>query len=194
MHKLLAWIQVVRPVNLAILALTQYFIDVFVLWPVFDKYGLYFTFNDFQFFLLVFSTVLICAGGYIINDYFDVEADAINKPHKQYVGKIIGIIPALRMYWLLTGAGILLGLYLAMKADNIQLVAIHGIAAALLYFYSASYKRMPLIGNVVVSFLIAISVLMIGAFEPAIYRISRAGDYYAAQLCWNIIIGYAVFA
>ena len=194
MQKLKAWIQIMRPANLLILAAAMYFINVFILVPVFDKYGMFFTLNALQFFLLVLSTVLICAGGYIINDYFDVESDAINKPHRHFIGKIIGTVPALRAYWLLTGAGVLLGLYLSLMVDNIRLVTIHGIAAVLLYFYSASYKRMPLVGNIVVAVLIAISILLVGAFEPAIYKLVRAGDYYAAKLCWNFILNYALFA
>ncbi|MBK6731741.1 MAG: geranylgeranylglycerol-phosphate geranylgeranyltransferase [Bacteroidetes bacterium] len=194
MQKIINWIQMMRPANLLILGVTMYFINQFILLPVFDKYGLYFTLNSFQFFLLVLSTLLICAGGYIINDYYDVESDAINKPHRHFIGKSISTIQALRGYWLLTGVGVLLGLFLAIKVGNIRLVTIHGIAALLLYFYSASYKRMPLLGNVVVALLIAISILLVGAFEPAIYKLVREGDYYAARICWNIILGYALFA
>lgn len=194
MQKLKAWILIVRPANLLILALTMYFINQFILVPIFDKYGLFFTLNAAQFFLLVLSTLLICAGGYIINDYYDIESDSINKPHRHFIGRTISAIMALRIYWLITGAGVLLGLYLAFQVDNIRLVTIHGIAAVLLFFYSASYKRMPLIGNIVVSLLIAISVLLVGAFEPAIYKMTRPGDYYAARLCWEIILGYALFA
>lgn len=194
MQKILNWIQMLRPANLLILGVTMYFINQFILLPVFDKYGLYFTLNAFQFFLLVLSTLLICAGGYIINDYYDVESDEINKPHRHFIGKTISAIQALRGYRLLTGVGVLLGLFLAIKVGNIRLVTIHGVAALLLYFYSASYKRMPLVGNVVVALLIAISILVVGAFEPAIYKLARQGDYYAARICWNIILGYALFA
>lgn len=194
MRKLISWIQIMRPANLLILGLTMYCINLFILVPVFNKYGLYFTLNGFEFGLLVLSVLLICAGGNIINDYYDVESDAINKPHRQFIGKTISAKQALTAYFLLTGMGVALGLLLAWKAGNIRLVTIHGIAALLLYFYSASYKRMPLLGNIVVALLIAISILSVGAFRPATYRLVREGDYYAARICWNIILGYALFA
>ena len=38
--------------------------------------------------VLVLSTLFIAAGGYVINDYFDVKIDQINKPNEVFVGRI----------------------------------------------------------------------------------------------------------
>ena len=38
--------------------------------------------DNLRFFLLVLTTILIAAAGYVINDYFDVRTDRINKPDK----------------------------------------------------------------------------------------------------------------
>ena len=191
---MISLLKLIRPVNLIMLALTQYFIDVFVLQPLFNKYGLIFTLTEFQFFLLVLSTGLICAAGYIINDYFDVKADAINKPDEVIIGKSISPQNAFNWYLVLTGIGLALGIYLSIVAGNWKLVTVHIICIFLLFAYSSSFKKVALLGNIIVALLIAISILMIGVFEPHLYNLAREGDYYIANLCWNIIFGLSLFA
>ncbi|MBC8045593.1 MAG: geranylgeranylglycerol-phosphate geranylgeranyltransferase [Fimbriimonadaceae bacterium] len=191
---ILHWFKLIRPVNLIILVLTQYFLNIFLLIPNFNTYGILFSLDAFHFFLLILSTVLICAGGNIINDYYDVKADAINKPDKQIVGKYISQKAALTGYWVITICGLLLGVYLAYKVGNIKLATVQGVCILLLYFYSYSYKRILLLGNLVVALLTALSILIIGVFEPHLYNLQREGDYYIAGLCWKYIIGISLFA
>lgn len=64
-----------------------------------------------HFTLLVVTTLLIAAGGYIINDYFDVKIDRINKPHKVWIGKTISRRSALLVHQLFSAAGILLAFF-----------------------------------------------------------------------------------
>lgn len=194
MTLLKAWIKLIRPVNIILLAITQYFIDIFILQPNFSKFGMYFSLNVFQFFLLVFSTCLICASGYVINDYFDVKIDAVNKPDRQIIGKYISPAKALNVYWILTGIAIAIALYLAISLHKIQLITVQGICIVLLWFYSVSYKKIPLLGNIIVASLAAISVLIIGVYEPHLYNLEREGDYYGAGLCWQLLLGIALFS
>lgn len=194
MKKYTTWITLIRPVNLLIVAAAQYALNIFLLIPNFSTYGIYFTLNAFEFFLLVLSTVLICAGGNIINDYYDIKADEINKPLKQVIGKTTSPQEALRLYWIFTAAGFLLGIFLAFEAGNLKLAIIQGICILLLYFYSYSYKRILLLGNVVIAFLTAVSILIVGIFEPNLYILQRPADYYIAGLCWRYLIGISIFA
>lgn len=194
MKKSTAWFKVIRPVNLLIVALTQYFINIFLLIPNFSTYGILFSLDAFHFFLLVLSTVLICAGGYIINDYYDVQADVVNKPGKQFVGKYISKQSAYRAYWVFTIVGLLLGVYVAYKAGNLKLATLQGVCVLLLYFYSYSYKKIILLGNLVVALLTAISILIVGAYEPHIYNLQREGDYYIAGVIWKYLLGFSVVA
>lgn len=189
-----AIIQLIRPVNLLLLAATMYAIDVFILEPNFNTYGILFTLNAFHFFLLVLSTVLICAGGYVINDYFDVQIDAVNKPEKQIIGKKVTAAQAFNLYMVLSFTGLALGAYLSIKVDYWKLVTIHVVAMAILYFYSASFKKTPLLGNFLVALLAALSVIIIIPFEPHLYKLARPGDYYIAGLCTHFILGIAAFA
>lgn len=194
MTLLKAWIQLIRPVNIILLAITQYFIDIFILQPNFSKFGMYFSLNVFQFFLLVFSTCLICASGYIINDYFDVKIDSVNKPDKQIIGKYISPANALSVYWILTGIAFAVALYLSIFLHKIQLITVQGICIVLLWFYSVAYKKIPLLGNIIVASLAAISILIIGVYEPHLYNLEREGDYYGAGLCWKLLLGVALFS
>lgn len=158
------------------------------------KYGLPFTLNEFQFFLLVLATALICAGGYVINDYFDVQIDAVNKPDKQIIGKKIAPEKAFNFYLILTVIGLGLGVYLSLAIDYWKLVTIFVVVIALLYLYSIAFKRMVFIGNFIVALLTAISVIIVMLFEPSLYNLARPGDYYIAGLCTKYIMGISFFA
>ena len=71
MVKLLDFFSLIRWKNLAIIALTQYLIRYTLIVPFIDFPSL----NDIEFLILVFSTILVAAAGYIINDYFDIQVD-----------------------------------------------------------------------------------------------------------------------
>ena len=192
--KMKPWLKLIRPLNLIILVATMYFIDAFIVQPNFNTYGIAFTLTEFQFFLLVFSTVLICAAGYIINDYYDVEIDSINKPEKQIIGKFISPQKAFTSYLILSGLGLAIGVYLSIIIGFWKLTTLFVIAIFLLYFYSSSFKRTPLLGNIIVAFLSGLSILLILFFEPALYRLARPADYFIAGMVTKYIIGISIFA
>lgn len=106
-----------------------------------------------HFHLLVFTTVLIAAAGYIINDYFDVKIDRINKPHRVWIGKTISRRNALLTHQFFSGAGVVLALPLGWKA-----VLINMLSVGLLWFYASGFKKKPFIGNFVVAFLTALVI------------------------------------
>ncbi len=189
------WIGILRPVNLLLLAATLYAIDAFVLQPNFSTYGIAFSMDEVHFFLLVVSIVMICAGGYILNDHNDVAMDKINKPDKVFIGEgRIAPALALRVYLILSVAGLALGIYLSLYVGFWKLIAVYLLCIALLYFYSTTFKRLPLAGNVMVALLTGISVMMVFVFEPHLYELARPADYYIAGLCTRFIIALAIFA
>src|ERR1041384_459546 len=73
-----AWLRLIRWPNLLIIALTQLVAWWCVVLPLQGPHVL--TLRNFS--LLCISTVLLAAAGYIINDYFDISIDIINKPDK----------------------------------------------------------------------------------------------------------------
>lgn len=113
-------------------------------------------FIDVWLFILSASTILIAAAGYIINDYYDVKIDLINKPERVVIGKSITRRYAIFFHTALSFLGVALGLLINWKVG-----AINFVCAFLLWLYSNNLKRQPLIGNVVVSFLTGLSVFIL---------------------------------
>ena len=119
-------------------------------------------------FLLLFtlSSVLIAAAGYIINDYFDLNIDRINKPQKMVVEKIIKRRWTIVWHWFLSLSGILIGGYLSYKQGNFYIVISNMVCVILLWFYSTTFKKKLLIGNAVISFLTAWVILVFLYMTP----------------------------
>jgi len=148
--------------------------------------------NDWQYFLLVFATIMIAAGGYVINNIMDQGTDNDNKPNQVVVGKSISETNAYNVYFACTVVGVGAGFYLSNVIEKPGFAAIYIIISATLYLYATSLKQMLLIGNFVVAFLLAFSVLIIGIFDllPVINPENRV---IMADL-FSILLDYALFA
>jgi len=125
--------------------------------------------NNFWFFLLVMSVVLINAGGYIINDCCDVETDKINKPKQVYVGHSISLQQATVLYYTITILGIIIGCVVSFKISNIKMATIHLASVGLLWLYATQLKKLPVIGNIAVAILSAVVLLLPVFYEPIIF-------------------------
>lgn len=148
MVPLKALIQITRLWNLIIIGLAQYCTAGFLISPN--------TLTDPQLLILAMSTILIAAGGYSINDYYDVKIDLINKPERVVVGKTLTRRIVLLLHTVLSVAGIGLGFALGWPIGIINVAA-----AFLLWLYSNALKRMPFVGNFVVATLTGLSVLVV---------------------------------
>jgi 4-hydroxybenzoate polyprenyltransferase len=127
-------------------------------------------FSLFNFILLVAATVFITAGGYVINDYFDIKTDLINKG-KVIVGTRIERRQAMMLHNIFNLAGVFTGFYISWRSGYIMTGVMFLIVSGLLYFYSASYKRQFLIGNIIIAILTALVPLIVGFYEwSALYR------------------------
>lgn len=166
-----AFFKITRPVNLLIMAFAQLMTAYFLVestpqgLPVLEDGHLY---------LLIFSTLLIAASGYMINDYYDVKIDYINKPEEVVVGKNIKRRTVMFLHSILNVLGVSIGLMLGLKVGLIIF-----IAAFLLWLYSNSLKRLPFIGNLVVALLTGLAVFIVGF-------------YYQNNLL--LVLVYAIFA
>lgn len=148
--------------------------------------------NDWQYLLLVLATVLIAAGGYVINNIMDQATDNYNKPNQVVVGKGISETNAYNTYLLLTVLGVGIGFYLSNVIAKPGFAAIFIVISATLYLYATSLKQMLLIGNFVVALLLAFSVIIIGIFDllPAI----NPDNKIAMADLFSILLDYALFA
>lgn len=153
MVPLQALIRLTRLWNLLIIGLAQYFTAGFLISK--DLWW------DPQLLLLSVSTILIAAGGYSINDYYDVKIDLINKPERVVVGKTLSRRTVLLLHSMLSLSGVALGFLISWRIG-----LVHAGAAFLLWLYSNALKREPLIGNVVVAFLTGLSIFIIHLVYP----------------------------
>ncbi len=157
----MAFFRLIRPINLLVIILTMY--GMFVFFVPFIRTDLYQNSSiHLDFFLLVFSTVLIAAAGNIINDYFDVKADRINKPNKVVIGKFIKPRWAIVTHWLFNLVAFCIACYLSWKFATFWYVFIHLAGINLLWVYSMRLKRKFLIGNVVIALLTGLVPILCG--------------------------------
>lgn len=128
-----------------------------------------YSYHKLDFWLLTLSTVMIAAAGNIINDYFDVKADRINRPEKLIITRHIKRRWAIVSHWLLNSIAFAIGIYLSVRYGTFSFVFIHLISINLLWFYSMYFKRKVLVGNFVIAFLtslIPILALTFMYFSP----------------------------
>ena len=158
MKKIGAFFKLVRWPNLFITALTMCLVCHCVM-------GLS---STLAFTLLVISMVLIQAGGYVINDIFDVEIDKINKPEKQIVGRIFTERQCNVFYIALTIIGLGCGLAASLMANGKNFITVFAsliLLACFLYSYSSRYKKKLIVGNLIVSVSVAFAVFLPWLFQ-----------------------------
>ncbi len=159
------YLKILRLPNLGIIVLTQYLLRYCVINTWYGHSGLSAAFSNFDFALLVFSTLLIAAGGNIINDIFDVETDKINKPEKMLIDKAIPLLWVKILYFSLSIFGSIIGFYLAYRVGNFQLGLIFPGIAIMLFLYSKTYQKIFLLGNIIISSLSAMVIFIVWLFE-----------------------------
>lgn len=148
--------------------------------------------SNFQYGLLVLSTVLIAAAGYVVNDIFDQETDRINKPEKVTIGKSISEKKAYTIYVGLNLFAIIIGFYLAIIVHQPVLAFLFIVVAAVLYLYSTTLKQIMLVGNIAVAMTLAFSVIIIGIFD--LYPIMTSSNHVQTAALFSLLIDFAVFA
>ncbi|MCD6596680.1 MAG: geranylgeranylglycerol-phosphate geranylgeranyltransferase [Bacteroidales bacterium] len=169
--------RLIRIKNLLIIAATQYLMRYAILNPILKSidvsYGndilkvpeLSMQMTDFQFLCLVLATCLITAAGYVINDYFDTKTDLINRPGRVVVGKTLSRRMVMAIHIVLNTIGIGFGFYVSFSIGKPFFGFVFVFVTGLLWFYSTTYKRQFLIGNLLVAFLTGMVPFMVAAFE-----------------------------
>jgi len=205
-----AFFRIIRWPNLLIIILTQYLMRYGLVGPMLHHLpGTYngqpvvvpdvsLVMSDFYFFLLVFATVMLTAAGYVINDYFDTRTDMINRPHRVVVGKEIPRRKALVIHIVLNVLGVGAGIVLSWAIGLSFLGIVFILAAGLLWFYSTTYKRQFLIGNLLVAFLTALVPFMVPLFEIPLVNKQYASVMILYHATWRPIMvwsaGISLFA
>ena len=169
MNLMVAFLKLIRWPNLVFIVLTQMLFFYCIL-PFVYKGMDAVSLSSNYFYLLVTASVCIAAAGYIINDYFDLNIDLVNKPSRLIVDKYINRRWAIVFHLCLSFTGFLISCYIGYRLKNIYIPFFNLIAIAGLWFYSTTFKKKLLIGNVVISLLTAWVILVITVTEFKIPR------------------------
>lgn len=159
MRLIAAFLRMIRLPNLFFMALTQVLFQVCIFYPLYE--GTVPANDTRNFILLVFASLFIAAAGYIINDYFDINIDEVNKPERMVVDRVISRRWAIAWHFMLSFSGIILTALALPLLQKWYLVAANICCVVLLWFYSTTFKRRLLIGNLVISVLTAWTILVI---------------------------------
>jgi 4-hydroxybenzoate polyprenyltransferase len=158
------WFGLFRIPNLLIITLTQTLAWLFIIRPLYHLTATDLQLSTFEFILLVLSTVMIAAAGYVVNDIYDIDVDHYNK-RRNIIGSKLSIPSAWWLYAVFNTMAIVLGFYLSLRAGSFQLGFIFVVTAGLLYLYSSRYQHKLLWGNLVVSFSSTLVILIVWLFE-----------------------------
>ena len=197
------FLQLIRYKNLLMIIATQFIMRYGLFYAMLGNYKvmnvtLELQLPFIQFLLLVFATVFICASGYIINDYFDVNMDMINKPDKVIVGKHISRRTAMLWHWIFNIVGITFGAIVSIHIGYWNFTILFVLIASLLWLYSTSFSKQAFVGNIIVSLLFALVPLTVDNYEMILlnlmYHSVLSKMYLSSETLMFWSFGYALFA
>ncbi|MCH4823289.1 geranylgeranylglycerol-phosphate geranylgeranyltransferase [Gramella lutea] len=185
---MLNYLKLVRAGNLVFIALTMFLIK----YGLFEPFGVSITLNLFGFSMLVLAVVLVAAGGYVINDIFDVQADLKNKPDRTFIKNKISEKSAYRLFFVLTIIGVGLGFYLSNMIGKPGFTAFFIFGSAILYLYNSQFQQTILVGNILVSLIVGLIPIGVGLYDllPAI----NSENQQTQSTIFSILIDYSIFA
>lgn len=145
-------------------------------------------------YLLIFASVCIAAAGNIINDYFDLNIDRINKPHKIIIDKVFSRRTTIILHLLLSFCGVVSSFYVAHYLNIFWLGILNSITVILLFIYSASLKKNFLVGNILVSALTSWVLLVLLLPEYSLVNGLTASEIEVEDKILRLGILYAAFS
>lgn len=187
MKLITAFFRLIRWQNLVFIGLTQGLFYTCVYHSIFVA-----AHNTSQLFWIMAASILIAAAGYIINDYFDLNIDLINKPTKNVINLVISRRWAIAWHFILNIAAIGCTV-LAVSFQKWYLILANIACILLLWFYSTSFKRQFLIGNIVIGVLTAWTILVIFYTFVPLYSAIGTQDLSTVKL-FRAAFLYAGFA
>ena len=204
MKLVVAFLKMIRLPNLFFIVITQLLFHRAIIQPVTASAGLQPVLDGWIFFYLILASVFIAAAGYIINDYFDINIDNVNKPKVNVVDTIVSRRWAMAWHFILSGAGLILSGYIAWVTGFWYILIGNFACVILLFGYSVSLKKKLLAGNVLISLLTAWVILIISISEfniiavnnqqliNMVNKISRIGFLYASFAFISSLIREAI--
>ncbi|MBA3704772.1 MAG: geranylgeranylglycerol-phosphate geranylgeranyltransferase [Bacteroidetes bacterium] len=191
-----SFLKLIRVQNLLIIAFTQCMVRWCLVAPLLKIRGYELQLSNFLFSLLVLSTVMVAAAGYVINDYFDINIDKINKPERLVIGKGVKRRVAIGAHTVMNFIAILIGFYISYSIGAWKLIVVYFFWAFGLWFYSTHFKRQFLIGNLIIAVFVALVPLVVGIYELLLcYKVySVPGEIVSFKEIWDRILAITFFA
>jgi len=192
------YFRLIRWPNLLIIFFTQLLAWVCVIRPL-QSEAVSLLLNPEYFLLISISTVLIAGAGYIINDYFDVRIDNINKPDKMVLERTVPRRMAIIMHTVMNVTALMLAAVVAAGAGHYEWLVLQLFCTLLLWFYSTHFKRQFAVGNIVVAFLTALTIVTLIIYEPVMHALLlrssfiKEGNKILPNPVWVLMV-YAYFA
>ena len=189
--------RLVRGSNLLFLGVLVWLMEKWVATPILVRAAFGEQMSMVVLMLIAFATMLIAAGGYVINDYFDVKIDRINRPDEIVVTQSVSKQSAMRLSVTLSAIGVVLGMIVAIMLRSITIGIVFVLTPGLLWFYSASYKRLFMVGNITIALLAAMPPMLVAMSNVAALQL-RFGELISYTTlehdlyCW--LGGFALFA
>ena len=175
------FLRLVRYQNLLIIVFAMLMMSFCIVDPVLQLFNLKATLTGLDMTFLILACVCTAAGGYVINDYFDTKIDAVNRPDAVLVSKDVNRTTAITWHIILSVFGCIFGFLVSVKVGIWKVGFMYPIIVGLLWYYSAAYKKMFLVGNIVVAVLTGLIVLLPAAYEiPGISAIQDPVVQYGA--------------
>ena len=166
--------RLVRWSNLLFLAALVWLMEKWVAVPILDQLAFGEQLPGSILLLIILATVFIAAGGYVINDYFDVKIDRINRPDELIVTRSISKPAAMHLSLSLSGIGIVCGIVAAILLRSLTIGILFILVPGLLWFYSSSYKRLFMIGNLIIALLAALTPMLVALANVAVLQLRYA--------------------
>ncbi len=189
--------RLVRWSNLLFLAALVWVMEKWVATPILVKAAFGEQIPGYMLLLIILATVLIAAGGYVINDYFDVKIDRINRPDEVIVTRSISKPAAMRLSMILSGIGIACGIAVAVVLKSLTIGILFVLIPGLLWFYSSSYKRLFMIGNLIIALLAGVTPIVVAMTNVAVLQLRYETILPYTTLVHDIYAwlgGFALFA
>lgn len=193
-----SFLKLIRIPNLLIIAITQYIVRWCLIYPILKVQSSYYNLQltEIQFFLLVLSTTMIAAAGYIINDYFDVRIDKINKPERLLIDKMVKRRVAMGAHMVINIIAVLIAIYVSYSIGVTKLAVIQFMCVTGLWFYSTTLKKQFLIGNIMVALFTALVPAAVALYEslPCYREYIPIDDTFTFKGVWLYVAGVSFFA
>lgn len=196
MKLVFAFFQLIRSLNLFFIVLTQalfyYFIFPFSFAP---QPGIHQMVTPQYFWLLSLASVLIAAAGYIINDYFDLNIDQVNKPGRLLIDRVIKRRWTILWHWLFSFAGVAISVYVSWKIrHDFTLGFANAGCVLMLLLYSTTFKKKLLLGNIIISLLTAWVIMVLFVAEWQIFTINVPAHRDVMARLFKLAVVYSGFA